>query len=519
VTPSHAAETRAQALEQLTEGIVDLLVIGGGIIGSRVAYEATRAGLRVALVDAGDFGGGTSAASSKLIHGGLRYLATGDLRLVRELQRERDVLSTRVAPHLVRPLPLVLLVEGVRSRQVLKLAAALSLYSAISGFRRPRPRLIQAGRAAQLVQIQPGSSYTCGLIHEAVTHDARLALATVRAASRAEAIALNHVRAVAIHQTQGRFEVLLEDELTKALLAARCRAVVNAAGPWVDSVRRLENPSAPPLIRLSKGVHVVLPLAAEWHAGVALFDDSRSAIAIPWQGMLVIGATDTPFEGGASRVVPAPADIEMVLGWFRGVLSSEQLRPDRVLSSFAGLRALPPGRVETARASRKHLIDVGRDGMVSIAGGKLTNHRVIALDALRRLPGELRPRRFALSDAALPGGDLPQVASELERHVDRETAWHLLNLYGEEARVLLSYADTSTNALDRIHADGPDVWAQAHFAVDSEWAVTVDDLASRRTTLAVRGLATERIRAELAALLLQGRLAATESLVAYSALG
>jgi len=510
VTPSGAAETRARAFEQLTDGIVDLLVIGGGIIGSRVAYEAARAGLRVALVDAGDFGGATSAASSKLIHGGLRYLATGDLRLVRELQRERDVLSTRVAPQLVRPLPIVLLVEGARARRVSKLAAALSLYSAISGFRRPRPRLIPPGRAAELAPIEPGSISACGLIDEAVTHDARLALATARAASRAGAIALNHVRAVEIHQARGRFEVMLEDEPTQGLLTARCRALVNAAGPWVDSVRRLADPSARPLIRLSKGVHVVLPLAAGWHAGVAVFDESRSAVAIPWQGMLVIGATDTAFEGNPAGAVPTPRDIETVLGWFRGVLPSEQLRPDRLLSSFAGLRALPPGRGETVRASRRHRIIVGRDGMVSIAGGKLTNHRVIALDALRRLPAELRPHRFTVTDDALLGGHLPHVAAELERHVDRETARHLLHLYGAEARLLLSYADSSPRALDRIHPRGPDLWAQAQFAVDGEWAMTVDDLASRRTTLAVRGLATERIRAELAALL-EDRLAAPES--------
>jgi glycerol-3-phosphate dehydrogenase len=498
MTTSDAAETRARALDHLTGEVVDLLVIGGGIIGSRVAYEAARTGLRVALVDAGDFGGATSAASSKVAHGGLRYLATGDVRLVRELQRERDVLSTRVAPHLVRPLPLVLLVE--RARSVPKLAAALSLYTAVSGFRRPRPRLIPPARAAKLVPIEPRSTSACGLIDEAVTHDARLALATARAASRAGAIALNHVRAVAIQHTRGRYEVVLEDELTKVRLTARCRALVNAAGPWVDSVRRLENPSAPPLIRLSKGVHAVLPLAAEWHAGVALFDASRTAVAIPWQGMLLIGSTDTAFEGDPAGVAPTPTDVETVLGWFRGVLPSEQLRPDRVLSSFAGLRALPPGRGDTSRASRRHMIIVERDRMVSIAGGKLTNHRVIALDALRSLPAELRPRRFTVSDDALPGGHLPQVASELERHVDRETARHLLNLYGAEARLLPLYGDTSADALDRIHPDGPDVWAQAYFAVDEEWAVTVDDVVSRRTTLAMRGLASAEVRAALSAL-------------------
>jgi glycerol-3-phosphate dehydrogenase len=492
---SDAEERRAAAFERLEGEVVDLLVIGGGIVGSRVAYEGARAGLRVALIDQGDFGGATSSASSKLIHGGLRYLATGDLTLVRELQRERAVLRSQIAPHLIRPLSLVLAVERTRSREAAKLVAALALYTAVSGFRKPRPRLLRCRQAAELVPFEESAIYACGLVDEASTHDARLALATVRAARRAGAVTLNYAGAVAIERVRALGAVTVVDGVTGEHLTVRCRAVVNASGPWVDRVRLLEDPRARRLTRLSKGVHAVLPLPDGWHAGVALFDDSRSAFAVPWQGMLMLGATDTPVEDDVPDAAPTDEEVETLLGWFRDVLPD--LRADRVVSSFGGLRVLPPGRAGTARASRRHVIDVGPGGTVSIAGGKLTNHRTIALDALANLPAEVRPRRLGSSADGLPGALQAGAGDAVKRCLDARTADHLLGLYGGEAVRVLAYADTTRDALEPIHRDGPDIWAQAHFAVDEEMAVRAEDIAARRTTLALRGLATADALEEL----------------------
>jgi glycerol-3-phosphate dehydrogenase len=473
----------------------DLVVVGGGITGVGVALDAASRGYSVALVEKSDFAAGTSSRSSKLIHGGLRYLATGDVNLVRELQRERAVLRSQIAPHLVRPLSLVLAVERSRSREVTKLVAALALYAAVCGFGRPRPRLIRSRQAAELVPLDPPAVFACGVVEEASTHDARLTLATVRAARRAGAVTLNYAGAVAIERGRGLSAVTVVDGVSGEQLTARSRAVVNACGPWVDRVRLLEDPGARPLTRLSKGVHAVLPLPDGWRAGVALFDDSRSAFAVPWQGMLLIGATDTPVENDAADAAPAPDEVETLLGWFRDVLPG--LRTDRVVSSFAGLRVLAPGRAGTARASRRHVIDVGPGGTVSIAGGKLTNHRVIALDALANLPREVRPRRLRASADPLPGARQAGAGRALERRVDKRTAAHLLTLYGGEAVRVLSYADTEPAALDPIHAGGPDIWAQAHFAVDEEMAVRAEDIASRRTTLGLRGLASAQVLGEL----------------------
>jgi len=493
---SSAAERRAVALERLEADVADLLVIGGGIVGSRVALEGARAGLRVALIDKGDFGGATSAASSKLVHGGLRYLATGDLRLVRELQRERAALRTRVAPHLVRPLSLLLAVERGHSRRTAKLSAAMALYAAASGFSPPRPRLIRCRDALDMVPFDPAAIVACGLVEEASTHDARLALATAQAARQAGVVTLNHVRALAIERSRREAAVETVDRVSGERVTVRCRSVINACGPWVDRVRLLEEPDARPLTRLSKGVHVVLALPEGWRAGIALFDDSRSAFAVPWQGLLLIGVTDTPVDG-PSTSAPSDREVETLLGWFRDVLPRESLRADRVVSSFAGLRVLPPGRGGTTRASRRHLIDVAPSGTVSIAGGKLTNHRTIAIDALAALPSEVCPGRLTPSAEPLPGARDAGAPDALSRQLDSRTAAHLLGLYGGEATRLLDYADTIPDALEPIHPDGPDVWAQAHFAIDEELAVTAEDIAARRTTLGLRGLASMDVLARL----------------------
>jgi glycine/D-amino acid oxidase-like deaminating enzyme len=352
--------TREESLERLERRRFDLLVVGAGIVGTRVAYEAARDGLSVALVDAGDYGGGTSSASSKLLHGGLRYLATGDVALVRQLQLERREIATRIAPHLVEPLPLVLAVDGSSRVRAAKLAVALPLYAALSGFGRPRPRRIRVGAAAGLIPpLQTSAVAACGVVTEVLTHDARLTLATARAAARNGAATASYVRVIGLESGAA----VVEDVRTHELLRVRCRAIVNAAGASVDAVRRLERRDAAPLVRLSLGVHAVVPLVGAWSGGLALFDDTGSAIAIPWQGMLVIGATDVPYTAGTGPVTGDPAHVEQLLARFAEVLPRDQVHPDRVVHTFAGLRVLPLGEVATPRASRRHVGRPGRHGL------------------------------------------------------------------------------------------------------------------------------------------------------------
>ena len=478
---------RQVSLERLAAERFDLLVIGAGIVGSRIAYEAASDGLSVALVDAGDFGGATSSASSKLLHGGLRYLSTGDFGLVRRLQAERWAIGTRIAPHLTEPLPLVLAVEGSSRLSRAKLNAALPLYGALGGCRRPFPRRLSAEAAGASIGAllgRSGSSF--GLVTEAITHDARLTLSTVRAAVDAGATAANHLPVLELACRRGRVRgAVLEDRLTGERLRVRSRAVVNAAGPWLDAVRRLEDAGAAPIVRLSKGVHVVVPLLDEWRAGLALFDDSSTAIAIPWQGMLLLGTTDSPRDD-PERVEIDQAEIRQVLGRFAGVLEPEQLREDRIVQAFAGFRVLARGKQPTAHARRRHVVATGSGGMVSIAGGKLTAHRLIAMEALRCLPPAVRPRRRPPRGAPLGEPCTPATASLLWGRLDTASAAHLVRLYGDDARRVVAYDD----ALERIDPNGPDVWAQVDYARDEEWALTAADVVERRTALAARGLAS-----------------------------
>jgi glycerol-3-phosphate dehydrogenase len=218
-----AAERRAAALEELRTGTLDLLVIGAGIVGSRVAYEAARAGLRVGLVDGGDFGGATSSASSKLVHGGIRYMTMGRLGLARRSRSEQHALRTRVAPHLVRDLPFVLAIDRDAGTSPRGVAAGLRLYDALSGFRARSGRVVAFEEARALVPPLRGDRLTaCAVLHEAQTHDGRLTLATVAGAERAGAVVCNHLRLVAVEQACGRIAgAILESGNGEGTIAVR----------------------------------------------------------------------------------------------------------------------------------------------------------------------------------------------------------------------------------------------------------------------------------------------------------
>lgn len=489
---------RPETLERLRNDPVELMVIGGGIIGARIAFEAARRGLSVALVDAGDFGGATSSASSKLVHGGFRYLPMGDIALVRQSQRERTVLLESVAPNLVRPLPFLLPAYRGAVKGPGMIAAGILLYRSLAG-RGGRAALISPTTARGFVPaLNSDGLQMCGMFEEAETIDARLVLATVKAAARSGAHVLNHARVTGLELRHNRGGAVAIEADGAGNFEVHARHVVNAAGPWVDHVRRLDDPTAAPLVRLSKGIHLLVPLQEKWKAGVALpLGDGRVSLGIPWQGMLMLGTTDTQYTGDPSHVEVTESDMRTVLDEASGFLPRELLARDRVKFEIAGLRALPDGDCDVADARREHMVDVSRYGLISVAGGKLTTHRLIALHALSRVRDD-RMSLLVPDSGRLPGtGWSPRVKAA---GLDADVADHLERLYGDEAALVLDRAARMPDGLVRIHPDGPDVWAQAAYAVESEWALTADDIARRRTTLSVRGLLDERIAARLAAI-------------------
>lgn len=488
--PSRLA--RERAVGELAERSFDLLVVGAGIIGAAIAAHAARAGLAVALVDAGDFGGATSSASSKLIHGGLRYLRLGDVRLVREAHHERRVLTKIVAPHLVHRTPFLLpLYRGGPYRPSF-VQSGIVLYSLLA---RSRINwLVGPSEArAKVPSLRLDGLRSCALYADATTNDARLCLANVRAAAEAGACVLNGAEVVALRSSQGRLTGA-EVRVAGEEIAIEARVVVNAAGPWVDHVRRLEDPRAGASVRLSRGAHVLVPAETGWTAALTIpQDDVRVTFAVPWSGMLLLGTTDTPHESDPADVDVGPADVEQILAEASVALDSSLVTPERVRAAYAGLRVLPAGAGESVSARRETVFTRSPGGMLNVAGGKLTTYRRIALEALHRLQTELELHRLDNRPWPLPGASgLGRISLPLDLEPDVEQ--HLLHLYGSTAREVLAPAVEDSSLLERLHPDGPDIAAQARYAATHEWARSTDDVLRRRTTCFYRGLTDDKTR-------------------------
>jgi len=459
---------RVAAVERLTSRRFDLLVIGGGIVGAGIAEAATAHGLDVALVDKGDFGGATSSASSKLIHGGLRYLRLGDVGLVREAHQERRALMHVVAPHLVRRLPFLLPLYDDGPYRPWFVQSGILLYSTLARAR--LNGLVSVDRAHRMVpELRDEGLRSCALYADAWTNDGRLTLANVRAAADAGATVLNYAEVVSVRGGEGA-EILVDGRT----VSVRAAKVVNASGPWVDHVRRLEDPSAKRSVRLSKGVHVLVDGAEDWDAALTISHDKvRVSFAVPWEGMLLLGTTDTLHDGEPETARVTDEDVAQVVA--EASVALDHVGPPR--ATFCGLRVLPGGEGGTASARRETVYSTGPSGMLSVAGGKLTTYRRIALDALH----QAGVRGLSRRPRPLPGATgLDRIAWPEE--IDTKTRNHLLHLYGTLALEVLAPAADDPSLLEPLVPGRPDLRAQELYARTHEWACTDDDVLRRRTT-------------------------------------
>jgi glycerol-3-phosphate dehydrogenase len=465
-----AVDDRVAAIERLASREFDFFVIGGGIVGAGIAEAASAHGLDVALVDKGDFAGATSSASSKLIHGGLRYLRLGDVGLVREAHHERRVLMRVVAPHLVRRLPFLFPLYEEGPYRPWFVQTGIVVYSTLA--RAKLNGLVELERARKLVpELRADGLRSCALYEDAWTNDGRLTLANLRAAAGRGATVLNGAEVVGVRP--------LEVRIDGQVVVVRANQVINAAGPWVDHVRRLEDPQAKPSIRLSKGVHVVVEGGEDWGAALTIpHDKVRVSFAVPWEGMLLLGTTDTEYTGPPGDVSVSDTDVEQVLAEAGVALAT--VGPPR--ATFAGLRVLPGGDGGTASAKRETVFSTGPTGMVSVAGGKLTTYRRIALDALHHAGVRGLSRR----PRPLPGAEgLDHIAWPVE--LDSATRAHLLHLYGSLAVEVLQPAVEDPSLLEPIAAGRPDLRAQDLYARAHEWARADEDVVRRRTTAWLAG--------------------------------
>ena len=499
--PVSISRCREDVLARLGSERFDLLVIGAGAIGSATAWAAARAGARVAVVDAHDLAGGTSSASSKLLHGGLRYLAMGDLRLVREAHHERWFNATVVAPHLVEPLPFVVPLAG-SCLESARLRTGVALYGALSRWRDGHSggvALAEAQRRAPGLAIDRLRGAL--VYHDHRTDDARLTLSALSAAAALGACVANHLEVVALPNAGGRIVgAKLRDQLSGATVEVQATTVVNATGPWVDRVRLLEDPQAAPSVRLAKGVHLLLDCDEPWSAAVTTpLPDGRVTFAIPWHGKLMLGTTDTPYDGDPALVAADAQDEHQILREAAISLLPETIRPDRIRARFAGLRVLPLGDSTTSGARRETVISRGRGGMLSVAGGKLTTWLHIGAQvAAEALPGFAAVPPGPVPSAVDPIGFAGELAGRFPT-VSEAVRTRLMRRYGADAAAILTRAGGSPSYL----AEAPELLtAEITHLVDHEWVVDADD-AIRRTGLWINGPVSAPVRAELARLVAQ----------------
>lgn len=488
--------TRAQNLAAMAREPVDLLIIGGGINGAAIARDAAMRGIRTAMVDKGDFGWGTSGRSSRLIHGGLRYLEHRDFRLVFEASRERRTLL-RIAPHLVWPRSFVFpLYQGGRVHPW-KLAAGLWLYDALALFRNVKRHRTLSKRA--MLRAEPGLRDR-GLLggaryFDAHCDDSRLTLATARDAQVHGALVANHARVERLEVADARVRgAKIMDELTGERFSVRALAVVNATGPWADSVRAWAGD--PPALRLTKGVHVAVRRARIGNnEAVTVISplDGRVMFLVPWGEQTYVGTTDTDYSGNPDAVGPDASDVLYLLRSANALFPNARLQADDVVSAWAGLRPLfrPADDRDPGAVSREHRIVEGATGLISVLGGKLTTHRAMAaetvdvvLRGLNRLDG--RPATVACRTAREPllGGevrDLDLLIQEAVREGAPETeARRLVHLYGTETVALVRAVRADPQLARPVAAGHPATKGQLLHAVRREMAATLSDLLVRR---------------------------------------
>ncbi|MFI6643280.1 FAD-dependent oxidoreductase [Streptomyces sp. NPDC050504] len=520
---SGSTQSRAETREQLSKATYDLLVIGGGILGISTAWHAAQSGLRVALVDAGDFAGATSSASSKLLHGGLRYLQTGAVKLVAENHFERRAVTRDVAPHLANPLTFYLPVYKGGPHGAAKLGAGVFAYSALSAFGDGVGHLLSPAKAAQDVpELRTDNLKAVAVYGDDQMNDARMALMTVRAAVESGATVLNHAEVTGLRFTKGRVTGAdLRDRLSGDEFGVSARLVLNATGPWVDHLRKMEDPNAAPSIRLSKGAHLVLKRTAPWKAALATpIDKYRITFALPWEDMLLLGTTDEEYEGDPRDVAVNDKDVTQILDEAAFSIRDQQLSRDLITYSFAGLRVLPGGPGDTSKAKRETVVTEGSGGMLSIAGGKWTTFRHIGRTIMKKLeslpghplgasdedfvPVSALPKRLPLPGIANPRAVAHRLLVDGPApgpRMSADTARHLATHYGSLAFDIARLANENPELAERVHPDAPEIWAQVVYARDNEWAETADDVLRRRTTLTIRGLATDEIRGKVEDLL------------------
>jgi len=496
------ARQRDQVFARLESTEFDALIVGGGIVGTGIARDLALRGLNVALVERHDLASGTSSRPTRLIHGGLRYLEMFDFGLVRTDMREREVLL-RLAPHLVHPLRFLMPMHGRDMLYRAKLQAGMQLYDALS-FDKSLPtrqwlnkrQVLRAEPGLNPVELQGAWQFYDGQ----VSLVERLVIENALDAAGEGAVVATHAPAIRFVTDGPRVTgAIVEDSLGGRAVEVRARLTVNATGPWLDLTTAGLRKGRRPLLRLTKGVHLVT--AASTRRAHVLFArrDGRLFFVIPWLDYSLVGTTDTDYRGDPANAAATAEDVEYLVEEARAAFPNGQF--DRLHYTYAGVRALV--RVESVsegKVSRKHALHdhskrEGISGIVSVVGGKITGYRAIAEEVgglVARKLGQEEDRGSITQTRPLPGGHLDDLDTYVERELwpraadlglDRVQAQHLGSVYGSLAPSVLAIAERDPRMAQRVCPSQPSIAAELARAVHDEWAVTLSDVLLRRTSI------------------------------------
>ncbi|MEO0539495.1 MAG: glycerol-3-phosphate dehydrogenase [Cyanobacteria bacterium P01_A01_bin.105] len=494
----------------------DLIVVGGGINGVAVARDAALRGLKTILIEKSDFGAGTTSWSSRLVHGGLRYLEYFEFHLVRESLREREILL-QTAPHLVKPIEMTIPIYAQGSRSYWEIQAGMVLYDLLSYDKTlPNHRMLGGAKLRQMFrQLEPQGCRGAAQYYDAqVEYAERLCLEVVLSAQAAGAEMLSYVTVTELQREQGRIVALTcRDNETDEIFTVTGRdqaVVINTAGPWVDQVcgRGVQGEASAPVgtrrkIGGTKGSHLFVerfPGAPDQALYVEALTDGRPFFILPWLDLCLIGTTDIRFDGDLEKIRASNKEIDYLLRETNRVIPSAQLTRDAVLFTYAGVRPLPYAEgKKTSSITRSHVLydhtEEQVENLISLIGGKLTTHRQVGEEMVAAaLKKQQQPvGQSATRQAPLPGALTPSVSAQASAHPDpppssaqRDVMAHLQSVYGTRAGEVLALTERYPALGQPIVAGLPDIQAQIVYGVQSEMARTYLDICRRRTALAVR---------------------------------
>jgi glycerol-3-phosphate dehydrogenase len=493
---------RQDNLERLGREEFDIVVIGGGITGAGIAWDAALRGFSTALIEKGDFGSGTSSRSSRLIHGGLRYLRYFQVDLVYEACQERFLLLRHIAPHMVRPLPFIYPVYKGHGMGLPELRVGMWLYDLLAFSRRVgRYRMLGPDEALKVEPaLEKAGLKGAAFFYDCLGNDSQITLATVKAAYKAGAVPLNYVEAIGLLKSQGKVRgVAVRDVLTGKELEVKAKLVVNAAGPWADQILAMDSPSYTEGLRLTKGIHLVVRRERIGNQNAMTISsprDGRFVFLIPWWQFTIIGTTDTDYQGDPDIVYADAEDVDYLLEAVNHTLPHVELRSEDVISTFAAIRPLAfKGGASPYEVSRKHRIFETPGGMLCIAGGKFTTYRKMACDLVDKAAEKLAKEfsRFPKDkcrtyQTPLPGGELLPDGETLAlwekaTGLSKEQMDYLSFSYGSELENVVRLIQADSSLAEPIVPGLPYVKAQIIHAVRHQMAITLKDFMVRRTRI------------------------------------